>query len=59
MLTKAKGNWSIQEARHLLNRAGFGGSPDEVKSFHQKGREAAVEFLLEPTEKADAFPVPK
>ena len=59
MLTKAKGNWSIQEARHLLNRAGFGGSPDEVKSFHQKGREAAVEFLLEPTEKAAAFPVPK
>ncbi len=59
MISKAEGSWSIQEARHLLNRAGFGGSPDEVKKFHQLGREAAVEFLLEPTEKTEAFPVPE
>lgn len=58
MLSKAKGSWSIQEARHLLNRAGFGGSPDEVKRFHQMGREGAVQFLLEPTEKIENFPVP-
>lgn len=58
MISKAKANWSIQEARHLLNRAGFGGSPDEVKNFHRLGREAAVQFLLEPTEKIEAFPIP-
>jgi uncharacterized protein (DUF1800 family) len=58
MLSKARGSWSKQEARHLLNRAGFGGSPGEVENFHRLGRDGAVEFLLEPTENTEAFPVP-
>lgn len=59
MLSKAKGDWSKQEARHLLNRAGFGGSPGEIEKFHAMGRETAVKFLLEPTEEVAAFPLPE
>ncbi len=59
MLSKAKGNWSKQQARHLLNRAGFGGSPEAVNAFHAMGREAAVKFLLEPKEEIASFPVPE
>lgn len=59
MLSRAKGNWSRQQARHLLNRAGFGGSPEEISELHGMGREAAVKFLLEPTEKIGSFPLPE
>jgi len=41
-----------------LNRAGFGGSPSEIKTFHALGREKAVDSLLAPTEPLDAFPLP-
>ena len=43
----------------MLNRAGFGGSPEDVERFHAMGREQAVEFLLKPEEKIEAFPPPK
>jgi len=59
MLTKATGNWTKKEARHLLSRAGFGGSPEDVESFHRLGREKVVNFLLEPTERIDAIPKPE
>lgn len=59
MLPKATGNWTRNEARHLLNRAGFGGSPKEIDAFHSMGREKAVGFLLEPKEKTDEFPLPE
>ncbi|MFK7851729.1 MAG: DUF1800 family protein [Akkermansiaceae bacterium] len=58
MLPKATGNWTREEARHLLNRAGFGGSPNEIDEFYALGREKAVESLLVPNEKMDAFPLP-
>lgn len=58
MLPKADDNWTIFEAAHLLNRAGFGGSPDEIRSFHALGRSKAVESLLSPAEPIDAFPPP-
>lgn len=58
MLPKAKGKWTKAEARHLLNRAGFGGSPAEIGAFHRMGREEAVDFLLEPDEPIDAHPKP-
>lgn len=35
-------------AAHLLNRAGFGGTPAEVDRFHQLGLEAAVNELFTP-----------
>ncbi len=58
MLPQADQPWTIFEAAHLLNRAGFGGSPAEIKTFHALGREKAVDSLLAPTEPLDAFPLP-
>lgn len=59
MLPQAEETWTIFEAAHLLNRAGFGGSPSDVKSLHALGREKAVDFLIAPTEPIDAFPAPE
>lgn len=58
MLTQAKDSWSLDEAAHLLNRAGFGGDPEEIKALHTKGRIKAVESLVSPKEAIDAFPTP-
>jgi uncharacterized protein (DUF1800 family) len=58
MLPAAPDQWTIQEAAHLLRRAGFGGSPQEIESFHALGRYRAVESLLAPTEPVDAFTLP-
>jgi uncharacterized protein (DUF1800 family) len=58
MLPQAEETWTIFEAAHLLNRAGFGGSPSQIKSFHTLGRTKAVDSLLSPTEPLDAFPLP-
>ena len=58
MLPKAEATWTIFEAAHLLNRAGFGGSPSEIKAFHSLGREKAVDSLIAPTEPMSAFPIP-
>ncbi len=57
-LPKAAGQWTLLEAAHLLNRAGFGGSPSAIETFHTLGREQAVESLLTPQEPLDAFPAP-
>ncbi len=59
MLAKADDNWTIFEAAHLLNRAGFGGSPAEIKTFHALGRTKAVDSLLNPAEPLDALPPPE
>ena len=40
--------WSYQTAAHLLNRAAFGGTPEEIEEVRQKGLEAAVHDLLNP-----------
>jgi uncharacterized protein (DUF1800 family) len=58
MLPKADNTWTIFEAAHLLNRAGFGGSPAEIEAFHRLGRSRAVDSLLAPEEAPDAFPLP-
>lgn len=58
MLPQADTPWTRSEAAHLLNRAGFGGSPEEVRSLHALGREKAVASLLSASEPADAFPMP-
>ncbi|MCW1914425.1 DUF1800 domain-containing protein [Luteolibacter sp. GHJ8] len=59
MLPAAPDEWTIFEAAHLLRRAGFGGSPDEIKVFHALGRKKAVDALLAPDEALDAFPLPE
>jgi uncharacterized protein (DUF1800 family) len=42
----------------LLNRAGFGGDPADIKSFHALGRYKAVDRLISPQEPLAAFPLP-
>ena len=37
---------SYLEAAHLLRRMGFGGSPDDIDSLMSRGREGAVDYLL-------------
>jgi hypothetical protein len=38
---------SYDEAAHLLRRMGFGGSPAEIEELAGRGREGAVEYLLD------------
>ncbi len=59
MLPKAESPWTPNEAAHLLNRAGFGGSPSDIRNLHALGREKAVDSLINPTEPLDAFPLPE
>ncbi len=37
---------TYDEAAHLLRRMGFGGSPDEIDDIASRGREGAVDYLL-------------
>ena len=48
-------------ARHLLNRAGFGGTPGQVRALANLGLDAAVDYIVDfdtvddPPVEADAF----
>jgi uncharacterized protein (DUF1800 family) len=57
MLPQADDAWTLFEAAHLLNRAGFGGGPDEIKAFHAFGRVKAVDSLFAPD--SESFPLPE
>ncbi len=41
-------NWNYGAAAHLLNRAGFGGTPEEIDQWHGLGLQGAVDRLLQP-----------
>ncbi len=41
-------NWNYESAAHLLNRAGFGGAPEEIERLQLQGLEGAVNGLLHP-----------
>jgi uncharacterized protein (DUF1800 family) len=58
MLATAENTWTIHEAAHLLNRAGFGGSPEEFRVFHAMGRVKAVDHLLQAKDAPGDFPKP-
>jgi uncharacterized protein (DUF1800 family) len=58
MLPQAEDSWTLFEAAHLLNRAGFGGSPSDIRSLHALGRTKAVDSLVAPAEPSGAFPLP-
>lgn len=58
MLTPSENSWTFDEAAHLINRAGFGGNPAEIKALHGLGRIAAVDSLLGADEPDSAFPAP-
>lgn len=47
-----------EDARHLLNRAGFGAKPADIAGFAQLSREAAIERLLVGTPAEPAAPAP-
>src|SRR4051794_427202 len=51
--------WSHDDAAHLLRRAGFGGTPEQIDKIHAMGRFAAVDYLLKtgPTTKPATSPV--
>ncbi len=46
--------WDYAKARHLLVRAGFGGTPDEVARLHALGLHRAVDQLVNYKKYADA-----
>lgn len=39
--------WTIDDAAHLLRRAGFGGSVADVEALHGMGREGAIDYLVD------------
>src|SRR5439155_7608221 len=50
--------WTFTTAAHLLNRAGFGGTPDEIEKLTQMGLEEAVSHLVDYDNIPDATPDP-
>lgn len=52
-------DWTPVAAAHLLNRAGFGGSPETIEKLHAMGHSDAIESLLEAGEESDLFPAPE
>ena len=40
-------NFGFDQARHLLNRAGFGGSAEQIKSLEEMGLRKAVDYLVD------------
>jgi len=53
-----KSAWTPAAAAHLLSRAGFGGTPEEVLALHAKGLDGAVASLLDVPDDSDLFPPP-
>jgi uncharacterized protein (DUF1800 family) len=49
-------DWNAETAAHLLNRAGFGGTPDEVESACKQGLTATVNRLVDGTTEDQPFP---
>src|SRR6266850_1921178 len=52
-------SWSHDDAAHLLRRAGFGGTPQQIDKIHAMGKFAAVDYLLKtgPTTRPTTQPV--
>ena len=40
------GDWNHDRAEHLLGRAGFGGTPEDIQKLAEMTPEAAVRFLV-------------
>jgi uncharacterized protein (DUF1800 family) len=50
--------WNESAAAHLLNRAAFGGTPEEIEATHRKGLSAAVRELVGGAAEAAHAPPP-
>lgn len=51
--------WNFAAAAHLLNRAGFGGTPADIENLAGLGPDKAVAFLLDYEKIPDATPDPE
>jgi len=51
--------WNYETAAHLLNRAGFGGPPQEIAKLTDLGRDAALSSLLDYEKIPDPTPNPE
>ena len=59
MLTSlASGNWNYATAAHLLNRAAFGGTPEEIEAARVKGLAKVVRELVDATAASSIPPAP-
>lgn len=50
--------WNYETAAHLLNRAGFGGTPAEIDAAYRKGLDAAVRDLVDVSDELADVPPP-
>ena len=50
--------WDFHRAAHLLNRAGFGGTPEEIDELVRMGPESAVDRLVDWERIPEDFPKP-
>jgi uncharacterized protein (DUF1800 family) len=50
--------WDFTTAAHLLNRAGFGGTPDQIQKLLSLGHEGAVSWLVDFEKTPDSTPDP-
>jgi Protein of unknown function (DUF1800) len=50
--------WDFAAAAHLLNRAGFGGTPDDIQRLADLGMEGAVLYLINYEQIPDSTPNP-
>jgi uncharacterized protein (DUF1800 family) len=50
--------WDRAKAAHLLNRAGFGGSPAEIAALHKRGMHGALDQLFDAPDDVAQFPKP-
>lgn len=53
------GAWDYSKAAHLLNRAGFGGTPEAIDALHRLGLNGAVDRLLDAPDDSAQFPPPE
>ena len=53
-----KDGWNYETAAHLLNRAGFGGPPEEIARLTDLGHDAALSSLLDFEKIPDPTPNP-
>ncbi|MDP9292253.1 MAG: DUF1800 domain-containing protein [Verrucomicrobiota bacterium] len=50
--------WDLSTAAHLLNRAGFGGTPESIAAFHALGIDGALQKLFAAPDDSALFPKP-
>jgi uncharacterized protein (DUF1800 family) len=55
----AQEKWNFQTAAHLLNRAGFGGTPAEIEQLARLGPEQAVARFVDYEKTEDSMPDPE